>query len=80
MNTRYSLSQLPPGACGRIHSLSGAEAMVRRLEDLGLIEGTQVCCAFRAPSGDPAAYFFRGSLIAIRNTDAERIFLEGAIL
>jgi ferrous iron transport protein A len=50
--------------------------MVRRLRDLGLIEGTLVSCAFRAPSGDPTAYLIRGALIAIRDSDAAGIKIE----
>ena len=72
-----NLSSLSVGQWGAVSGLRGDPAMVRRLRDLGLIEGTRVCCAFRAPSGDPAAYWIRGALIAIRDQDAAGIALEG---
>ena len=47
-----------------------------RLTDLGLIPGTRVTCTARSPSGDPRAYLIRGTLIALRNADADHIWLE----
>ena len=70
------LSALRDGECAAVRHLDGDEAMVRRLRDLGMIEGTTVSCVFHAPSGDPAAYLIRGALIAIRGQDAENIAVE----
>ena len=51
-----ALSQLRPGQRGRVTSLVSPGAMRRRLQDMGLVEGTNVECVFRSPAGDPAAY------------------------
>ena len=48
----------------------------RRMLDLGLVEGTRVQCAFKAPFGEPVAYHVRGTLIALRREDAKQIEIE----
>ena len=44
-----------------------------RLNDIGCINGTEISCLFKSPSGDPTAYLVRGSVIAIRNKDSKKI-------
>lgn len=72
------LAELATGASAVIHSLSpactGAER--RRLLDLGLVPGTPVRCEFTSPFGSPRAYFLRGSLVALRREQAERILVR----
>lgn len=51
--------------------LEGAER--RRLLDLGLAIGTVVEAVRRSPLGDPVAYLIRGSLVALRSEQAEKI-------
>jgi ferrous iron transport protein A len=41
--------------------------------DLGIVKSTMIKPVFISPSGDPRAYEFRGSLIAIRKRDAKFI-------
>lgn len=48
------LSQLREGQSGQVSSLSVTGQMRRRLQDLGLIEGTAVQCMQKAPSATPA--------------------------
>ena len=50
----------------------------KRLCDLGLVKGTKVRCILKSPLGDPKAYLFRDSVIAIRKTDAKKIQVEVA--
>lgn len=45
----------------------------RRMQDIGLIDGTRVECLGKAISGDPAAYLIRGAVIALRSEDAAKI-------
>ena len=47
-----------------------------RLMDMGLVPGTEVQPLMRSPLNDPAAYFFRGTVMAIRNADAAEILVE----
>ncbi len=50
--------------------------MLRRMFDLGLIQGTVVESLRRSPSGDPTAYQVRGAVIALRSEEASNIFVE----
>ena len=70
------LCDLAPGQSGRVRGLMTAGPMRRRLQELGLVEGTLVRCAFLSPGGDPAAYALRGSLIALRREDSAGVLLE----
>ena len=70
INTLYSLSE---GSYGRVSSLRNEGAMRRRLQDIGLIEGTEVLCIRKSPSGDPVAYLIRGAVIALRKEDEVKV-------
>ena len=50
--------------------------MRHRLWDMGMVEGTTVECAFKSPSGDPVAYVVRGTVVALRRTDAAAIAVQ----
>ncbi len=49
--------------------------MRRRLQDLGIIEGTRVVCKQIAPSGNPKSFLVRGATIAIRTEDSKHVFI-----
>ena len=66
-------NQLELEEVGIVHKIIGEETIKRRLLDLGLIEGTNIKPVLISPSGDPRAFEYRGSLIAIRKEDAENI-------
>lgn len=70
-----TLSSLPIGHSARIHSLCSDSAMKRRLQDMGLIEGTRVECVQKSPAGDPIAYLIRGAVIALRLEDCADIVI-----
>lgn len=48
----------------------GPAGQGRRLEDLGIIEGTLVRVERRAPMGDPTIYEVRNARLAMRKADA----------
>ncbi|MEK6574803.1 MAG: FeoA domain-containing protein [Chloroflexota bacterium] len=48
----------------------------RRLLDLGLTPGTTVTAEMRSLFGDPAAYRVRGTLIALRRDQAEKVIVD----
>jgi ferrous iron transport protein A len=48
----------------------------RRLLDLGLIPGTRIKADMISPLGNPVAYRFRGSLIALRKEDSSKIIIS----
>ena len=71
-----TVNELELGEIGIVNKIVGEETIKRRLLDLGLIEGTDIKAVLVSPSGDPRAFEFRGSLIAIRKEDAENIKLK----
>lgn len=74
-NSEYTLNMLGEGDQGKVVRLKTRGDMRRRLQDIGLIEGTLVKCVLKSPSGDPAAYFIRGAVIALRDETASEIVL-----
>lgn len=70
------LCDLRDGEWGRVCSLDGSGALKQRLMDIGLIEGTRVRRLYAAPSGDPAAYWVRGTVIALRRGDGRGIAVK----
>ena len=73
--TVYPLNELPEGQTARVAKIQTAGSMRRRLQELGMIEGTAVCCLQKSPSGDPIAFLIRGAAIALRNEDSRKIFV-----
>lgn len=73
-----TLACLDPGEQGVVLGISpacrGAER--RRLFDLGVLQGATVQAEYRSPSGDPTAYRIRDALIALREEQADYIFIE----
>lgn len=78
MEPLMPLTQLPVGGAARVRSLLSAGGMRRRLQDLGLIEGTLVRCLQKSPAGDPVAYDIRGAVIALRSEDASQVLVQTA--
>ena len=72
------LSELEEGQAARVTSLLSAGSMRRRLQDIGLIEGTKVECLRKSPAGDPVAYYIRGAVIALRSEDSDHIMVQYA--
>lgn len=75
MNIQNSvtLDMLPVGARGTVTELKNTGEMLRRLQDLGFIEGTEVSTYIKSPFGDPTAYLVRNTVIALRKDDADKI-------
>jgi ferrous iron transport protein A len=70
-----SLDQLRPGQRGRIASLAGKDAMVQRLQEMGLLEGDEVEVIGFAPLGDPMEVRLGDSRLSLRRADAALILL-----
>lgn len=73
INQDHSLAGLPAlkrGERATVQALAVTGSMRRRLQDLGLVEGTQVECLGASPFGTPCAYLVRGAVIALRRQDA----------
>ena len=76
MDTAKTLHNMREGTSARVTELRVEGGMRRRLQDMGLIEGTSVICLQRSPSGDPIAYLIRGAVIALREEDSSRVFVS----
>ena len=70
------LTSLRQGQSATVSSLLSTGSMRRRLQDIGLIEGTVVECLQKSPAGDPVAYLIRGAVIALREEDSDQILVE----
>ena len=70
-----SLANLQVGERARVASLLSRGSMRRRLQDIVLIEGSEVECVQKSPAGDPVAYRIRGALIALRSEDSSNILV-----
>ncbi len=71
-----SLDKLPLNQTGNIQTIKCSGILERRLLDLGLVKNTPITALFRSPLGDPTAYEFRGSIIAIRSDEAKNIYVN----
>ena len=69
------LSTLSVGETATVEHLYTKGSMRRRLQDIGLIEGTKVECVQKSPSGDPVAYLIRGAVIALRAEDSAGVLV-----
>lgn len=75
-DTILTLNRIPEGQTARVDNLLSTGSMRRRLQDIGLIEGTRVECLQKSPSGDPVAYLIRGAVIALRSEDSSKILVS----
>ncbi len=69
------LNDLKTHSIGYIKNVNTNEKLKKRLLELGLIINTPIKPVLINPTNDSRAYEIRGSIIAIRNTDAENIIL-----
>ena len=72
------LNELKVGQRGTVSQLLSDTSMRRRLQDIGLIEGTKVECIQKSPSGDPIAFLIRGAVIALRTEDSSSVLMSSS--
>lgn len=75
MYPHLPLTHLKEGEKAHVTSLLSSGSMRRRLQDLGIVNGTLIQCVQKSPNGDPTAYKIRGSIIALRSEDANNIIV-----
>lgn len=71
--TYRTLKDLAVGEKVQVAEIAAVGAMRRRLQDIGMIPGTEVECLHKSPPGDPVAYLVRGAVIALRSEDSANI-------
>ena len=76
MENVLTLNRLPVGKFGKVKTLKAEGSIRRRLQDIGIIDGTMIECVQKSPAGDPIAYLIRGAVIALRSEDSSQIVLE----
>ncbi len=69
------LTDLKVGQKGRIKGISPDFSLYKRLVDIGFSRDSEIECLFKSPLGDPTAYLIKGTVIALRQEDANNIVL-----
>lgn len=70
------LSKLPIGKKGIVNSIELTGLLRRRLLDLGVVPNSIIEVIRVSPVGDPTAYLIKGSLIGLRKSEANEIFVQ----
>lgn len=70
------LSRLPLGQKALIARLTGEGRWRRRLLDLGFVPGSVVEAVRRSPLGDPVAFLIKGTVIALRVEQAQKVLVK----
>ena len=73
---KTTLDRLTLGGAATFYDVPQGGEISQRLYDLGVRRGVRVECVLESPLGDPRAYRVRGTVIALRRTDAEKIGIE----
>jgi Fe2+ transport system protein FeoA len=68
-----SLDQLQSGQRGRIVALDGADLLIQRLMEMGLLEGEEVEVIGFAPLGDPVEIRLADYRLSLRRSEAARV-------
>lgn len=71
-----TLADLAKGESRNVVSVTGDDAITRRLMEMGVIPGVAVRMVKSAPFGDPLEINVRGYSLALRRTEAESVKLD----
>lgn len=71
-----TLNKILIGEYATVTAVDTGLSLKQRLYDIGLVPGTRIKVVHQSPSGNPRAYLVRGAVIALRNCDAEKIFVR----
>lgn len=75
VNTR-ALSELSPGAKGKVVRITNPEGVRRRILDMGVVLGADVIVEGMAPLGDPMEIKIKGYRLSLRKNEAAGIFVS----
>lgn len=78
MTQPCKLSELPLQTTAIVKGFDRKTALTERMNNLGITEGTPITPVFRSPFGDPVAYSVRDSLIALRKSDCDGVWVTAA--
>jgi ferrous iron transport protein A len=71
-----SMRRMNENQTGTITSITAIGELARRMRDMGLVPGTRVSIAGRAPLKDPVALRVMGCTLTLRNNEADFINVE----
>ncbi len=71
-----TLKDIKIGKPVKVIKLHGEGAVKRRIMDMGITKGVELCIRKVAPLGDPLEITVRGYELSIRKADAEMIEVE----
>src|SRR5947208_29092 len=71
-----SLDQLKFGQRARVEAVAGAEAVVQRLLEMGLLEGEEIEVLGFAPLGDPMEIRLRDYRLSLRRKEASGVTVQ----
>ncbi|HHT41810.1 MAG TPA: ferrous iron transport protein A [Firmicutes bacterium] len=71
-----TLADLTRGQWGVVEMVSAEAVLRQRLFDLGLVPGTLVQVRFIGRKGNLAAYYVRGSVLALRRSTAQQVLIR----
>ncbi len=71
-----TLKEAKIGETVKVVKLRGEGAVKRRIMDMGITKGVDVCVRKVAPLGDPVEITVRGYELSLRKADAEMIEVE----
>lgn len=70
------LSHIKPGERCHVVWVASSSAMRHRLTDLGFAHGEALSCVLPSHRGGMSAYLVQGAVIALRQENANEIFVE----
>lgn len=70
------MGELLVGSQARVVEVSGTGKHQRRMLDMGFVPGAGVSVIRKAPLGDPIEYRIKGTAVALRQEDADTVFVE----
>ncbi|MGM9583055.1 MAG: ferrous iron transport protein A [Phascolarctobacterium sp.] len=71
-----TLKDVAVGDKAIVKRLSGEGALKRRIMDMGVTKGVEICVRKVAPLGDPIEVTVRGYELSLRKDEAENILVE----
>ena len=71
-----NLRNVAVGNTAKVVKIHGEGAVKRRIMDMGITKGVEICVRKVAPLGDPIEITVRGYELSLRKADAENIEVE----
>jgi ferrous iron transport protein A len=78
-NLRKTLASVAKGETAKVFSVTGANAITRRLMEMGIVPGEMIRVVKSAPFGDPMEIKVRGYHLAVRRNEANMIEIGDAV-